>query len=373
MPTYTPPQSVADNAQLALDKRQQMPPSQRGMTAVGLARANQLANRQPVSIETIQRMVSYFARHEVDKQGSTWNDWGPGRQAWNGWGGDEGRTWSESILQEYNAMEIKAGSRHSESDMKMIRYARKSAQDVITYMASLGDDGADTPPINSMVPEMQPMKAVKASQDDLAMQVCHALAGTVFLQYKTHAAHFNVQGENFPQYHAFFEQVYEALDDAIDGIGETLRSIDYKVPATLFELAVHQPLDTITANDTLDALIASISMDNLRIIDVLNGGILIAGEVAEFGVQNFLQDRLMYHQKLRWQLRSIMMEEPADELEQAAIVQELAETPAEETAEPVDMQMYEYEPDAMVQEMAVRSEPSEVAKYFARNLIGIKQ
>lgn len=143
MPTYTPPQSVADNAQLALDKRQQMPPSQRGMTAVGVARARQLANRQPVSIETIQRMVSYFARHEVDKQGSTWGDWGPGRQAWNGWGGDEGRVWAESILQEYEQMEVKAGSRHSEADMKIIRAARKASQSIATYMEQLGDDMQD--------------------------------------------------------------------------------------------------------------------------------------------------------------------------------------------------------------------------------------
>jgi len=43
--TYIAPQSVADNARLALDVRSEKPQSQQGMTAVGLARANQLANR----------------------------------------------------------------------------------------------------------------------------------------------------------------------------------------------------------------------------------------------------------------------------------------------------------------------------------------
>lgn len=143
MATYTPPQSVADNAQQALDKRQAKPPSQRGMTAVGLARARQLANKQPVSLETIQRMVSFFARHEVDKQGSTWDSYGPGRQAWNGWGGDEGRQWAISILQEVSNMEVKAGSRHSADDMKIIRAARKASQSIAGYMQQLGDDGDD--------------------------------------------------------------------------------------------------------------------------------------------------------------------------------------------------------------------------------------
>lgn len=144
---FTPPADVARNAQRALEVRAEKPPSQRGMTAVGLARARQLANRQPVSLDTIQRMVSYFERHEVDKQGSTWDEQGKGWQAWMGWGGDEGRTWANRILQQETKMEdketYKASRRHSEADMKLIRNARKAAQGIAKYMADLGDDGME--------------------------------------------------------------------------------------------------------------------------------------------------------------------------------------------------------------------------------------
>lgn len=102
--TFTPPADVAANAQRALDVRAEKPQSQQGMTAVGLARANQLASREAVSINTIRRMVSYFDRHEVDKQGSTWDEQGKGWQAWYGWGGDEGRTWANRILKEHESM-----------------------------------------------------------------------------------------------------------------------------------------------------------------------------------------------------------------------------------------------------------------------------
>jgi hypothetical protein len=78
------------------------------MTSVGIARAKQLSNRQPVSIEVIKRMVSYFDRHAVDKQGSTWPDRGKGWQAWNGWGGDAGRTWANNILEGYMRTRTKA-------------------------------------------------------------------------------------------------------------------------------------------------------------------------------------------------------------------------------------------------------------------------
>ena len=97
--TYTPPEAVADNARRALEVRAEKPPSQRGMTPVGIARARQLANRQPVSVATLRRMASYFARHEVDKQGATWDEQGPGWQAWMGWGGDEGWAWARRIIE----------------------------------------------------------------------------------------------------------------------------------------------------------------------------------------------------------------------------------------------------------------------------------
>jgi len=97
-----PPQTVADNAQRALDVRAEKPESQRGMTAVGIARARDLINRENLSKDTIRRMVSFFERHEIDKSGETWDDQGKGWQAWNGWGGDEGFAWARAKVEEFD-------------------------------------------------------------------------------------------------------------------------------------------------------------------------------------------------------------------------------------------------------------------------------
>ena len=77
------------------------------MTPVGVRRAVQLAEGQPVSLETVRRMWSYFQRHEVDKDAEGYRpgeDGYPskGRQAWAGWGGDAGRAWSRRILREHD-------------------------------------------------------------------------------------------------------------------------------------------------------------------------------------------------------------------------------------------------------------------------------
>jgi len=102
---FRPPEAVAAAARRALEQRAKKPASERGMTSVGLARARQLINRQALSPSTIDRMVSYFARHEVDKSGSSWGDYGKGRQAWDGWGGDAGARWARSVAARMDAAE----------------------------------------------------------------------------------------------------------------------------------------------------------------------------------------------------------------------------------------------------------------------------
>jgi len=73
-----------------------------GFTAVGRARAVQLASGADVSADTVNRMISYFARHEVDKQATGFNsgdDGYPsaGRVAWDAWGGDAGQGWVNGL------------------------------------------------------------------------------------------------------------------------------------------------------------------------------------------------------------------------------------------------------------------------------------
>jgi hypothetical protein len=97
-PTYTPPADVATAARAALDLRASLPPSRRAMTPTGLARARDLANRRPLSVDTIRRMVNYFTRHEADRDGDGWGVDSKGWQAWLGWGGDPGRAWATDIL-----------------------------------------------------------------------------------------------------------------------------------------------------------------------------------------------------------------------------------------------------------------------------------
>jgi hypothetical protein len=91
-----PTESMANNARRGLELRRKFG---RGGTAVGVARARDLANRKELSPETVARMYSFFSRHEVDKKGKDWNNSerpSNGKIAWLLWGGDSGYAWARS-------------------------------------------------------------------------------------------------------------------------------------------------------------------------------------------------------------------------------------------------------------------------------------
>jgi len=97
-----PNEAMREEAQRGLDWRSEYG---RGGTEVGIARARDISNGENLSMETVQRMASYFARHEVDKEAEGFRpgeDGYPsnGRIAWALWSGDAGRSWANRILEQ---------------------------------------------------------------------------------------------------------------------------------------------------------------------------------------------------------------------------------------------------------------------------------
>ena len=95
---FTPTLKMAAAAKKGLRLRETFG---RGGTDVGVARARQLADRQPVAADDVKAMHSYFARHAVDKDAKA-HDWGDdtdpsaGYIAWLLWGGDPGKAWADA-------------------------------------------------------------------------------------------------------------------------------------------------------------------------------------------------------------------------------------------------------------------------------------
>jgi hypothetical protein len=89
------PKGAVENAKIAIRYAEENGWGDCG-TAVGKQRANQLANNEPISEETISRMAS-FERHRQNSQKELGD--GCGRLMWLAWGGDEGIEWAQRKLE----------------------------------------------------------------------------------------------------------------------------------------------------------------------------------------------------------------------------------------------------------------------------------
>ena len=97
------PAKVRDAAKKGLALHEQ---HGRGGTDVGVAMARKLVSGEALSAEDVHHVSQYFPRHAVDnlkEDGSDGHSPSNGYIAWQLWGGDAGREWSESHVDKENA------------------------------------------------------------------------------------------------------------------------------------------------------------------------------------------------------------------------------------------------------------------------------
>jgi len=133
------------------------------------------------------------------------------------------------------------------------------------------------------------------------------ILGTNFgLYLKSHNYHWNVEGNDFPQYHLFLNTFYNEVFLQNDLIAEHIRYLDAYAPCSFsrfMELSAVE--DSTTVPDPLTMMI-TLKNDNDKYIVQLRAGIILAEQADEPAVSNFLQELLGAHQKKAWMLRSII-------------------------------------------------------------------
>lgn len=140
---------------------------------------------------------------------------------------------------------------------------------------------------------------------DLVENMKVALASTFSMYLKTHNFHWNVEGPNFSDYHAFFGTLYAELWGAVDGIAEQIRALDAYAPGSLSrfkELSVVQ--DQLNIPPT-KAMFTELLADNTQLIGLLETINKQAGDAGKSGLSNFIEERIDIHSKHGWMLRSI--------------------------------------------------------------------
>ena len=137
------------------------------------------------------------------------------------------------------------------------------------------------------------------------MRVAFATNFTYYLE--AHNAHWNVLGPDFPQYHEFLNKVYDDAQDAIDDYAEKVRQLHAFAQGTYPEIIAESVLkDPVGIPRDPVMIFESLLADAETLVAYLQDTYDEAGLVREYGIQNFLADRIDTHKQQIWKMRSIL-------------------------------------------------------------------
>jgi starvation-inducible DNA-binding protein len=132
------------------------------------------------------------------------------------------------------------------------------------------------------------------------------LASVNSLSIKAQNFHWNAEGDNFPQYHAYFGNFYEEVYSSVDKIAEYIRTLDSYTPGSLTRYAELTIIQDQLKIPRAELMFTELFEDNSTMIDLLNHCFNSATQENKQGIANFIAERLDAHEKHQWQLRSIL-------------------------------------------------------------------
>lgn len=144
-----------------------------------------------------------------------------------------------------------------------------------------------------MIGKIEPYDALKV-----------ALADTYVFSVKVQGYHWNVTGPHFSEYHKFFGELYGELNDAVDVIAESIRTLGSFAPGSMKRYLELTTIDEATNIPDGLVMMSKLAADNERVIASLTAAYELCEKHKHYGISNMLQDRITAHQKHGWMLRS---------------------------------------------------------------------
>ena len=138
------------------------------------------------------------------------------------------------------------------------------------------------------------------------------LLATNFAYYlKAQGFHWNVEGPDFSELHAFFQNIYEDAYSALDPTAEYIRYLGEYSPASLERFSELTEISGQTKIPRARLMLEELKVNNDQMLELLTRCFDEASNDNEQGIANFIAERLSAHGKYRWQLTSYLKVERA--------------------------------------------------------------
>jgi starvation-inducible DNA-binding protein len=131
-----------------------------------------------------------------------------------------------------------------------------------------------------------------------------AFASEFSFYVKAHSFHWNVEGEDFYEYHKLLEVIYNEVYESIDDFAEKIRTLGAYIPVSLNNLSMLTKVEDENRITSKDEMIRELLLDNEKMLKILKLTYDAAESAGEHGFSNFLAERMDAHRKHGWFLRS---------------------------------------------------------------------
>ena len=142
--------------------------------------------------------------------------------------------------------------------------------------------------------------------DELVQAMKKSLADTFAFYLKAQGFHWNVEGPNFPQYHALFDTIYNEVYGSIDQFAEEIRALDAYAPASFARFSELTSLQDEIQILNAQGMLAKLLADNDVVLSSLEQAYELAEVAHNHGLSNFLAERQDAHKKHAWQLKATL-------------------------------------------------------------------
>ena len=135
------------------------------------------------------------------------------------------------------------------------------------------------------------------------------LATTTSFYLKAHGFHWNVTGPNFPQYHEFFNTLYEDVNATIDPIAEYVRILGVYTPGSLQRYAELSIIQDQIKIPRAQLMFAESLQDCEKMSELVVAMFDEATHERQQGIANYMAELQDLYGKKAWFIRSTLKTE----------------------------------------------------------------
>jgi len=135
------------------------------------------------------------------------------------------------------------------------------------------------------------------------------LASTQSFAIKSQNFHWNIEGSNFPQYHQFYDTLYQDVNETIDTIAEYIRIVGSYTPGSLQRYAELTIIEDQTKIPRAQLMFAETLQDIEKMLELVTTMFDQATEDRQQGIANYMAELQDLYGKKAWFIRSILKTE----------------------------------------------------------------